>query len=388
MSIKLRKRAGCKGWLVDLHVELPDGNRTRFRKVIDVPTKERAVRWAEEKHALLLTEYRREKPAAVVEKHVPTLREFEADFLAKFCEAERQKRSGIEAKRSAFRCYLVPHLGDRRLDQIGNEDVAKLKAAMAAEDENGESLSSKTVNNALSVLSKALKVAESWGIIDRLPCRIGLLHYQPPEMKFYDFAQYSKLVEAAGKLSGSHLVTVRLGGDAGLRSGEMTGLEWPDIDFDRGFITIQRAEWEGKVDLPKGGRSRRVPMTLALQKALRDHRPATQLRGKRVLVAPEGGSATQEVLRVWVAAAQVRAVLAEVTDGVAGGLHILRHTFCSHLAMRGAPAMAIKELAGHADLKTTQRYMHLSPSTVESAIRLLDAHGPMAAQRKKEGLSS
>src|SRR5437763_10250730 len=55
------------------------------------------------------------------------------------------------------------------------------------------------------------------------------------------------------------------------------------------------------------------------------------------------------------------------------GIHILRHTFCSHLAMRGAPARAIQELAGHEDLATTQRYMHLSPAAIEGAIRLLDS---------------
>ena len=53
-------------------------------------------------------------------------------------------------------------------------------------------------------------------------------------------------------------------------------------------------------------------------------------------------------------------------------MHILRHTFCSHLAMKGAPARAIQELAGHADLTTTQRYMHLSPAATEDAIRKLD----------------
>ena len=37
----------------------------------------------------------------------------------------------------------------------------------------------------------------------------------------------------------------------------------------------------------------------------------------------------------------------------------LRHTFCSHLAMREAPARAIQELAGHSELGVTQRYMHL-----------------------------
>ena len=54
------------------------------------------------------------------------------------------------------------------------------------------------------------------------------------------------------------------------------------------------------------------------------------------------------------------------------GVHILRHTFCSHLAMKGVPARAIQELAGHVDLSTTQRYMHLTPAAVEDAIRLLE----------------
>jgi hypothetical protein len=55
-----------------------------------------------------------------------------------------------------------------------------------------------------------------------------------------------------------------------------------------------------------------------------------------------------------------------------GGFHILRHTFCSHLAMQGATPKAIQELAGHQDLSTTQRYMHLSPAHKDAAIRLLD----------------
>jgi site-specific recombinase XerD len=54
------------------------------------------------------------------------------------------------------------------------------------------------------------------------------------------------------------------------------------------------------------------------------------------------------------------------------GVHVLRHTFCSHLAMRSAPARAIQELAGHQDLSTTQRDMHLSPAALERAIPLLD----------------
>jgi site-specific recombinase XerD len=81
-----------------------------------------------------------------------------------------------------------------------------------------------------------------------------------------------------------------------------------------------------------------------------------------------GKPLTQKVVQVMVRRVARRA-------NVRPGLHILRHTFCSHLAMRGAPARAIQELAGHQDLGTTQRYMHLSPAALEAAIGLLDGAG-------------
>ncbi len=43
--------------------------------------------------------------------------------------------------------------------------------------------------------------------------------------------------------------------------------------------------------------------------------------------------------------------------------------------MRGAPARAIQELAGHQEIGTTQRYMHLTPAALDAAIRLLESPG-------------
>ena len=251
-------------------------------------------------------------------------------------------------------------LGSRRLDEITTADVQALKSAL-------QEKSPKTVNNTISTLGKMLRVAVEWGVLDELPCRLRLLRYRPPEMSFYDFGDYAQLVGAATKLGQEELIAVLLGGDAGLRCGEITALEWSDVNLPRGFITVARSAWHGKVTLPKGGRSRRVPLTSALAAALKAHRAASLLKGPRVLLAERAGPASQKVLRTWMGAAQRRAGLK-----VNGNLHILRHTFCSHLAMRAAPAMAIKELAGHANLSTTQRYMHLSPAAREDAIRLLD----------------
>jgi site-specific recombinase XerD len=79
---------------------------------------------------------------------------------------------------------------------------------------------------------------------------------------------------------------------------------------------------------------------------------------------------TAKILQRWMAVAQKRAGLRAT-----GALHLLRHTFCSHLAMRSAPALSIQKLAGHEDLSTTLGYMHLAEGETERVIRLLDERG-------------
>ncbi|KIG16754.1 Site-specific recombinase, phage integrase family protein [Enhygromyxa salina] len=80
-----------------------------------------------------------------------------------------------------------------------------------------------------------------------------------------------------------------------------------------------------------------------------------------------------------------RTLLGQALDGAElrqHGPHSLRHTFCSHLAMRGAAARVIQQLAGHSSLITTQRYMHLSPGATEAAIALLESPPPRRANAR------
>jgi integrase len=352
--------AGCErvtdGWEVDLALRLPEGTQIRERVKAPVTGRSAALRWAQDREGQILAQKGRKPKEA---KQVPTLAEFKPRFVEGYVKANRLKPSTAEAYESVYRTYLLPTFGSKRIDAIGDELVQRLKGELVGED-----LANKTVNNVLSALSVTLKQALEWKVIEAMPCRIRLLRWEFTEIAFYDFAEYRYLVEAAAAIDPRIELLVLLGGDAGLRRGEALALEWTDVDLRRRSMHVQRSSWNGHVTMPKSGRSRRLPLTERLAEALRAHR---HLQGPRVLYCDDGTIPTNKIVRRWMEQAQRRAVLPAT-----GAYHILRHTFCSHLAMQGATAKAIQELAGHQDLTTTQRYMHLSPAHKDAAIRLLD----------------
>jgi integrase len=198
-------------------------------------------------------------------------------------------------------------------------------------------------------------------MIDQMPCTVRLLPIPKPSAGFYDFEEYERLVTESDV--GNGRVIALLGGEAALRCGEMLALEWDDVDLERRQLCVHRSDWRGHITTPKGGRIRHVPLTSRLAQALTAHR---HLRSRLVLCQRDGSALTHNMVADHVRRAARKAHLP------IAGVHRLRHTFCSHLAMRGAPTRAIQELAGHAELGTTQRYMHLSPAALDSAIRLLE----------------
>ena len=72
---------------------------------------------------------------------------------------------------------------------------------------------------------------------------------------------------------------------------------------------------------------------------------------------------------------------------VTGNLYTLRHTFCSHVAMRGQPPKVLAELMGHEDIAVTNRYMHLTRGAKEEAIRALEAGSQNGAEKALAGTS-
>jgi hypothetical protein len=154
MSVKVRayKRGGYE---VDIRLVLPDGSEVRERKKSPVSSKSGSKRWGEQRERELFEERSKPKVDVPERKEVPTLEEFAPRFLENYARANRQKPSGIAAKETIQRVHLMPLMGSKRLNEIGNEDIQRLKAHLGGK-------ASKTTNNVLTVLNTILKVGVEW----------------------------------------------------------------------------------------------------------------------------------------------------------------------------------------------------------------------------------
>lgn len=351
MTVRRRKRRDKTGeqietWMID--VRWKDGRRVR--EVSPVNTRRGAEDYERDVRKQLLAGTYGREPA-------PDLEAFSERFLA-WCVAQHQKPSGIQAKRSILKHHLVPVLGQRRLDEMTGADLLALQEHLQK-----VGAGAKTTNNVLSVLSKLLRVALKVEVLRHLPVTVELVKVPPPDMEHMEEDELEALLDAARKHDPRTVAVILLGADAGLRVGEMVALEWSDVDARRKQINVRRSEWKGQVEAPKGGKARRVPMTARLAEALAAIR---HLRGPRVFWRDDGEPVTTRVLELRVNTAAKRAGL-DVS-----GCHVLRHTFCSRLAVRGAAPVAIQRAAGHASLQAVQRYLHLAPAHVDRTIALLE----------------
>jgi integrase len=207
------------------------------------------------------------KPATAEHREVPTLTAFAPRFIEGHARANRQKAGGIVQKETVLRVHLVPFLGRKPLDAIASEDMHRLK-------HNLREKAVKTTNNVLTVLNTMLKKAIEWDVIDRMPCAVRLLKVPERSMDFYDADDYEQMVTAAAHIGANAHLAVLLGGDAGLRGGEMRALEWSDVNFKKSppLLRVERNDWRGQVATTKGNRGRFVPLTARLAAALKRYR--------------------------------------------------------------------------------------------------------------------
>ncbi|WP_339528561.1 site-specific integrase [Pseudomonas mucidolens] len=144
----------------------------------------------------------------------------------------------------------------------------------------------------------------------------------------------------------------------GMRRGEVFGLTWDSINFDRKIITVGG-------DITKTSETRHIPMNSETTNALRAWKEQS---GQSRFVFPglEGGR-MEDVKTAW------KKLLQEAC--ISGfRWHDMRHDFASRLVAAGYPLNTVRDLLGHTDIKMTLRYAHLAPDIKARAVEALSLY--------------
>ncbi len=342
--------------MVDIKYKHSDGTIDRIRELFR--TKKGAEKHQREViNALEAGIWKREE---VHEKEKqPTLNEFADEFIETYAKVNN-KPSEVLSKKGILERYLKPILGSKNLDQIKVRQIERLKSILLKRE-----LSPKTVNNALAVLGKMLRYAEEIEILDKTP-RIRLLRVPKPDFDFLTFDEAEQLLEAA-QYNAEWYAMIFFALRTGVRYGELCEIRWFDVDLGNGRLMVRRSYYLGHVTTPKGGREREIPLSPQLVDFLKHNR---HLKSELVFCKSDGHrrlyDGSIDALRFVCLKAGLRKI----------GWHVLRHTFASHLVMKGVPLKTVQELLGHATIEMTMRYAHLSPEVKRDAVSLLDSPAP------------
>lgn len=285
---------------------------------------------------------------------------------------EEVKPSTAKSYRSVVKVHFIPTFGEQRSDQLTAAAIETWRAQMADRVEAGK-LSRKSFNNMLnllhSILAWARHPAQSFLAHDPL---IGQkrLRLEHAEADFLEEADMTALLEAVAESPEENGV-VHLGLFAGLRRGEIFGLQWGDVDAAAGRLMIRRSAYQGEITAPKTKRStRQVDVPKSVFAALDGHRATSPpLAGHFVFRTASGAPLDPDnFYKRSFAAIRERAELRATI-----GLHTLRHTYASLLIGQGENPKYVSEQLGHSSIAITMdTYGHLFEKTSTKAMGRLD----------------
>jgi integrase len=297
------------------------------------------------------------KPSEVA-KTVPTVAEFGEIFIECYAAVEN-KPSEVKSKSDILRLYINPLLGKKRLDEVGALEIGRLTGELRKCE-----LAPKTIRNILAVLSRMMWYAVETEQIDHKP-RIRFPKCPEPDFDYLTFEETDLLLAAAKEKApdwyGPLFVTIR----TGLRRGELFELRWGDVQFKGGapHIRIARSISKGQVVTTKTNRPRIVFLTPATVEYLQSLR---QLHTGLMFCTRDGKHVAQNTSDSNLRRVCRLAGLREI------GWHVLRHSYASHLVMKGVPLKVIQDQLGHTTMQMTLRYAHLAPDSLSSAVAVLD----------------
>jgi integrase len=287
--------------------------------------------------------------AKAAAKTAPTVADLAQRFLSQQVEAKRKPSTAKEYRRLIAN-VIVPALGNHKVAEVVRANVQRLR--QSRRDTPVEA------NCALALLSTLFTFAEQLG--ERPdgsnPCRHVEQFPQKQRERFLSAEELVRLGDMLTAYQGSpyHVAAIKLLVFTGARLGEILGLQWSWIDFERGEARLPDSKTGAKtLHLP--------PPALAVLVGL------PRIEGNpHVIPGGVAGSALANLQKPWRAIRRAAGL-----DDVR--IHDLRHAFASVAASSGMSLLVIGKMLGHTQAQTTQRYAHLALDPVKAAAAKIDA---------------
>ena len=212
-----------------------------------------------------------------------------------------------------------------------------------------------TVNREIACLHHVFNKAVEWEMIDKSPFDRGrtlIMKENNQRVRYLTEVEITRLLDACKSKPHLHRIVI-CALHTGMRKGEILSLKWSQIRD--GFIYLEQTKTKER---------RAIPVNETLEKALREIRKGQGLTSKYVFTY-----ATRSFSRVDRAfhGALKRAKIEDFR------FHDLRHTFASHVLMKGGTLKDVQKLLGHKSMTMTLRYAHLSQDHKRNAVNLLNS---------------
>jgi integrase len=355
------KHPDGQGYLAEINYTDPRTNR-RIRERKSIHRIDLAREWRQTRQTdALRGEVRRRKDGP----KPMTFSQLADEYLEIWSQVKKKPSSYIRDQTSVKRLRQV--FGRRVISDITRRDVERYFAGrstdMVGKGELRHPVTPATLNRELCCLKNMLRKAVDWGYLASNPAGdVKQSRESPPEFDYLTEDEIDRLLEGCGSPQLRAIVTVAV--HTGMRRGEIFGLQWRDVAFDKGengLITVRK---------PKNDDTRYIPMNQAVREALSGY-PKRIVAGK---------------LCPWVFSGATGSPLTDVKKGFANALrragierhirfHDLRHTFASHLVMKGVDQRAVAKLGGWRDIQMVMRYAHLAPAHLQAAVDRLVERG-------------
>jgi integrase len=362
VTIRKVERDGKSRWVIDIPYKTVSGKRERYRRDSQVQTKA----GAEAEHRRLLAELARagtlakvaQEPAAAEARYTfeDAVRHFRATHLQ--TSVKPSTRITYEDR---INSVLLPRFGELPLVEIRGEAITALDVELVA-----AGLVPSTRAKVQTVVRSILRAAVRAGMLETMPAlaplpKVGRKVTRP--MRREDLEAILRAAGSAARLA------FELAAFTGIRASEVRGLRWSDVDLKAGVIAVRRGVTRGIETTPKSHHQRLIPIGPRLRAALAAAEPRKASPWAPVAITarskPWGEFGLNQAFK--------RALKRAGRRG--WSFHDLRHFFVSELFRNGASAVAVQQLAGHADLATTQRYADLDASDLRKAIERIDGNG-------------